>query len=165
MAFINADGSEATKDMGQLGVEQDGSVQGVVAISLKEHLGRRANRVGGAGGAASAGAVTINNAGQTQLCQAAAPGAGMRHHLTLVSLLLLGGAAGTDWASALLQWAQDDGAHSATILLSPGQTVQIALEGQIVAAQNGTVTLSAQAGTATAMKVAAALATVILPSA
>ena len=46
MAFINSDGSEATKDMGEIAVEADGSSQGVNAISLKEGLGRRANRLG-----------------------------------------------------------------------------------------------------------------------
>ena len=165
MAFINSDGSESTKDSGQLGIEQDGSIPGLVAVSLKEGLGRRANRLGGASSAASAALTAITNTGLTQLCQTAPAGAGMRHHVTLISLLLVGGTPGTDWAWATVQWNQDDGAHTAAVFLAPNQPVTLALDGQIVTAQNGTVTISAQAGTAAAMKCAAGVAAVLLPNA
>ena len=111
MAFINSDGTEAMKDMGQLGIEADGSTAGVQAVSLKEGLGRRACRLGGGGQADSTGAlITINNASPTQLCQTAAAGAGLRHHATLITMMLVGGAVGTDWAFFSIAWTQDDGA-------------------------------------------------------
>ena len=39
MAFINSDGTEATKDLGQLGIEADGSAAGVHAVGIKEGWG------------------------------------------------------------------------------------------------------------------------------
>ena len=165
MAFINSDGTEAVKDMGQLGIEADGSPAGLQAVSLKEGLGRRACRLGsGAQADCGAAPVAIGTAGPTQLCQTPAAGAGMRHHVTLASLSVLGGVAGTDWARFTIAWSQDDGPRQHTVYVAAQSAVQLVLEGQICTAQNGQVTVSAQAGTAAVAKALAALCTVVLPS-
>ena len=165
MAFINSDGTEATKDMGQLGVEADGSTPGVLAVSTKEGLGRRACRLGGGMEADSGGTlVAINNSGATQLCQTAAAGAGMRHHAILISLMLFGGTLGTDWGFFSIQWSQDDGAKHQIVYVPANGFVNLTLDGEICTAQNGQITVVAQAGTAATMKAMAAVCTVVLPN-
>lgn len=165
MAFINSDGTEATKDMGQLGIESDGSTAGVQAISIKEGLGRRACRLGGGAQADSTGTlIAINNSGVTQLCQTAAAGAGNRHHATLITLMLVGGTVGTDWGFFSIAWNQDDGAKHHIVYVPANGYLTLALDGQICTAQNGTITVSAQAGTAAALKAMASVCTVVLPN-
>jgi hypothetical protein len=165
MAFINSDGTEAVKDMGQLGIEADGSAMGVQAISLKEGLGRRANRLGGGAQADSTGSpVTINTSGVTQLCQVAAPGAGNRHHAIMISLCVLGGTVGTDWVFFSIQWNQDDGAKHHIVYVPANGYMNLVLDGQLCAAQNGMITVSAQAGTAGVTKAMASVCTVVLPN-
>ena len=166
MAFINSDGSEATKDVGQIGVENDGSAQGVQAVSLKEGLGRRANRLGSFARADSGGAlVALNNAGVTQLCQLAAPGAGLRHHLILIGLMLIGGTVGTDWGFFAIAWTADDGAHTHIVYANANATLSLVMDGEIATAQNTAVTISAQAGTAAALRAMASVQSVVLPNA
>jgi hypothetical protein len=164
MAFINSDGTEAVKDMGQLGIEADGSPAGVQAVSMKEGLGRRACRLG-SGSTADSGAVpiAIGTAAPAQLCRTPAAGAGMRHHVTLISLQLLNGTPGTDWASFTISWSQDDGDCRHTVFVPAQRSVQLVLDGQICTARNGQVTISAQAGTAGASKALAGICTVVLP--
>ena len=165
MAFINSDGTEATKDMGQLAVENDGSPQGVKAISLKEGLGRRACRLGGGGQADSTGTlIAINNGGTTTLCTLAAPGAGLRHHVTMVTLMLFGGVVGTDWGFFSVQWSQDDGAKHHIVYLPANGYATLVFDGQICTAPNATVVVVAQAGTAATMKAMASVCSVVLPS-
>jgi hypothetical protein len=137
----------------------------VQAISIKEGLGRRACRLGGGAQADSAGTlIAINNSGVTQLCQTAAAGAGMRHHATLITLMLVGGTVGTDWGFFSIQWNQDDGAKHHIVYVPANGYLTLVLDGQICTAQNGQVTVSAQAGTAAALKAMASVCTVVLPN-
>ena len=166
MPFINADGSEATKDMGQVAVENDGSPQGVQAVSLKEGLGRRANRLGSAIRADCGSApVAITSSGATQVCQTAAPGAGLRVHLVAVSLVLLGGSAGTDYGFFVVQWQQDDGAHSHVVYLSAGGSADLVFDGAICTATNGQITIVAQGSAALGQKALASICGMVLPDA
>jgi hypothetical protein len=166
VAFINSDGSESTKDAGQIGVENDGSDQGVQAVSLKEGLGRRANRLGSAAHANSGTAgVAINNTGFTRVAQLAVAGAGNRQTLIWLSLLALGGTAGTDFTIFQITWATDDGSHSHKIYLPVGGTANLHLDGgAITTAQNRQVTVSARGSAAASQTAFASLAAVNLPN-
>lgn len=166
MAFINSDGSAAVKDVGELAVENDGSPQGVQAVSLKEPLGRRANRLGAAARADSTGAlIALNNSGVTQLAQLPLAGAGMRHHVVLISLMLLGGTVGTDWGFFSISWNMDDGQHTHIHYMGTNTSQALALDGQICTASNDRVTISAQAGTGAALKAMASIQSLVLPDA
>ena len=163
MAFITADGSEATKDSGQIGVEDDGSQQGVQAISLKEGLGRRANRLGGAVRAdCGVASVPIGSAVATALC-ATTGVTGMRQHLVAVSLALFGGTAGTDWAAFTLAWSQDDGAHAHIVYLPAGGYATLVFDGGICTAASGGLSVAAQGSAATGQKALASLCAMSLP--
>jgi hypothetical protein len=166
VAFINSDGSEATKDMGQIAVENDGSDQGVQAMSLKEGLGRRANRLGAAAHANSGNAgIAINNTGLTQIAQLAAAGAGNRHTLIWLSLLAMGGTAGTDFTIFQISWTTDDGAHVHNIYLPVGGTANIHLDGAAVTTTaNSQITVSARGSANSGQTAFASLAAVNLPA-
>lgn len=166
MAFINSDGSEATKDMGQMAIENDGSAQGVTALSLKEGLGRRANRLGAGAHASSGNAgVAIVNTGLTQVCQTALSGGGMRQHVIAVSLLALGGAAATDFTQFQISYPMDDGTHVHTVYLPAGGSANLVLEtGGMCTAQNGQVTISARSSSAAGQTAFAGVLAVNLPN-
>jgi len=164
MAFITTDGSEAPKDSGQIGMEDDGSQQGVQAISLKEGLGRRANRLGGAVRADCGTAlVPIGSATATALC-ATAGAAGLRQHLVAVSLALFGGTAGTDWAAFTVAWSQDDGAHAHTVYLPAGGYANLVFDGGgICTVAGGGLSVAAQGSAAAGQKALASICAMSLP--
>jgi hypothetical protein len=166
VAFINSDGSEATKDMGQIAVENDGSDQGVQAMSLKEGLGRRANRLGAAAHANSGNTgVAINNSSMTQVAQLAAAGAGNQQTLIWLSLLALGGTAGTDFTIFQISWTTDDGAYVHNIYLPVSGTANIHLDGAAInTAATGQITVSARASANSGQTAFASLAAVNLPA-
>jgi hypothetical protein len=165
MPYINSDGTDAVKDMGEIGVEDDGSPQGVQAISLKEGLGRRANRLGGGtqGNSGTTG-VAIGNAGLTQVCQTALAGAGNRQHLVAVSLLALGGTAGVDFTVFQITFPMDDGTRVHTVYLPVGGYANLILDaGAACTAQNGQVTVSARGSAASGQSAFAGLLALNLP--
>jgi hypothetical protein len=164
--FINSDGSEATKDMGQLAVESDGSAQGVKAISLKEGLGRRANRLG-AGAHINSGVtgVALVNSGFTTVATLALFGVAIRQHLVAVSLLALGGTAGTDFTIFNLTWSMDDGSHTHTVYLPVGGYANLVLDGgAFCSIQNGQFVVSARANNAAGQTAFAGLVAMNLPN-
>jgi hypothetical protein len=152
--------------MGQMAIENDGSAQGVTALSLKEGLGRRANRLGAGAHASSGNAgVAIGNSGLTQLCQTAVAGAGIRQHLIAVSLLALGGTAGTDFTQFQISYPMDDGTHLHTVYLPVGGSANLVLDGGgLCRAPHGQVTISARGSAAAGQSACAGLLAMNLPS-
>jgi hypothetical protein len=131
--------------MGQIAVENDGSAQGVQATSLKEGLGRGANRPGaGAQASSSTSAMATNNSGFTQLAQTALAGTGNRQTLVWLSLLALGGTAGTDFTVFQISWPMDNGTRPHIIYLTVAGAANLHLGGGAInTAQNGQITVSA----------------------
>jgi hypothetical protein len=161
--------------LGQIGVENDGSDQGVQAMSLKEGLGRRANRLGAAAQSNSGNTgITINNSTMTQIAQLAAAGAGNPQTLIWLSLLALGGTAGTDFTIFQIGWTTDDGAHVHNIYLPVGGSANLRLDGAAVnlrldgaavnTAANGQIILSARGSANAGQTAFASLAAVNLPA-
>ena len=109
--------------------------------------------------------VALNNSDMTTPATLPAPEAGLRHHLTLVNLLLVGGTVGTDWGFFALAWIGNDGAHAHIVSANANATLPLVVQGEIVAAPNTAVTISGQAGTAAALKAMASLRSVVLPTA
>lgn len=72
-------------------------------------------------------------------------------------MMLVGGSVGTDWSLFSIAWNQDDGAKHHIVYVPANGYLTLVLDGQICTAQKGQITVSAQAGTAAALKAMARL--------